>query len=309
MSRIHEALKKAEQERATSQSQHPAAIVPAEPPRHSTVRMPSAAVAVPENRLPNPAIPPPPPDGSLRFDDLRLHCARPAWHVDPDVNVFINSEGSGRGAEQFRTLRSRLYQIRSAQPLSVVLVTSSVPAEGKTFVTSNLAQSIVRQPDRHALIIDGDMRCPRLHQALGAPQTPGLTDYLRGDADEMSVIQSGAEGNLFFIGGGTKVSNPSELLSNGRLNVLLKRVAHAFDWVLIDAPPCLPVADATVIADSCDGILFVVRAGSTPGAVAQRAFQELKGRNILGVVLNAVEDSHAYGSTYYQSYGYGYGYS
>ena len=83
MSRIHEALKKAEQERATSQSQHPAAIVPAEPPRHSTVRMPSAAVAVPENRLPNPAIPPPPPDGSLRFDDLRLHCARPAWHVDP----------------------------------------------------------------------------------------------------------------------------------------------------------------------------------------------------------------------------------
>jgi capsular exopolysaccharide synthesis family protein len=153
------------------------------------------------------------------------------------------------------------------------------------------------------------MRCPRLHQALGAPQTPGLTDYLRGDADEMSVIQSGAEGNLFFIGGGTKVSNPSELLSNGRLNVLLKRVAHAFDWVLIDAPPCLPVADATVIADSCDGILFVVRAGSTPGAVAQRAFQELKGRNILGVVLNAVEDSHAYGSTYYQSYGYGYGYS
>jgi Mrp family chromosome partitioning ATPase len=99
------------------------------------------------------------------------------------------------------------------------------------------------------------------------------------------------------------------LLSNGRLNVLLKRVAHAFDWVLIDAPPCLPVADATVIADSCDGILFVVRAGSTPGAVAQRAFQELKGRNILGVVLNAVEDSHAYGSTYYQSYGYGYGYS
>ncbi|MFZ0910947.1 MAG: CpsD/CapB family tyrosine-protein kinase, partial [Candidatus Acidiferrales bacterium] len=220
-----------------------------------------------------------------------------------------NSEGSGRGAEQFRTLRSRLYQIRSAQPLSVVLVTSSVPAEGKTFVTSNLAQSIVRQPDRHALIIDGDMRCPRLHQALGAPQTPGLTDYLRGDADEMAVIQNGGGGNLFFIGGGTKVSNPSELLSNGRLSTLLKKVAHAFDWVIIDAPPCLPVADATVIADFCDGILFVVRAGSTPGAVAQRAFQELRGRNILGVVLNAVEDTHAYGSTYYQSYGYGYGYS
>jgi hypothetical protein len=79
MSRIHEALKKAEQERAT-------------------VRMPSAAVVVPENRLPNPTVLPPPPDGALRFDDLRMHCARPACHVDPDVNVFVNSEGSGRGA-------------------------------------------------------------------------------------------------------------------------------------------------------------------------------------------------------------------
>ncbi len=309
MSRIHEALKKAEQERATSQPQQPPRVLPAEAPIHPAVRMPSVAAVMADIKLPNPAALPPPPAGALRFEELLSHCARPAWHVDPDVNVFVNSEGSGRGAEQFRTLRSRLYQIRSAQPLSVVLVTSSVPAEGKTFVTSNLAQSIVRQPDRHALIIDGDMRCPRLHQALGAPQTPGLTDYLRGDADEMAVIQNGGGGNLFFIGGGTKVSNPSELLSNGRLSTLLKKVAHAFDWVIIDAPPCLPVADASVIADFCDGILFVVRAGSTPAAVAQRAFQELRGRNILGVVLNAVEDTHAYGSTYYQSYGYGYGYS
>jgi protein-tyrosine kinase len=212
---------------------------------------------------------------------------------------------SPHGAEQFRTLRSRLYQLRVAQNLKTILMTSSVPGEGKTFVTSNLSQAIVRQPDRRALIIDGDLRCARLHVPLGAPNSPGLAEYLRGEADEMTVIQHGQEGNLCFIAGGSEVSDPSELLSNGRLKKLLDRVTPIFDWVIIDSPPCLPVADATILANYCDGILLVVRAGSTASAVAQRACQELHGRNVVGVVLNAVEQSHMYGSYYYQGYGYG----
>ena len=83
--------------------------------------------------------------------------------------------------------------------LRTVLVTSSVPTEGKTFVTSNLAQAIVRQPDRRALIIDADLRRPRLHVPFDAPLAPGLSDYLRGEADEAAVIQHGQEGNLCLI--------------------------------------------------------------------------------------------------------------
>ena len=101
------------------------------------------------------------------------------------------------------------------------------------------------------------------------------------------------------------MSDPSELLSNGRLKKLLDRVTPVFDWVIIDSPPCLPVADATILANYCDGILLVVRAGSTASEVAQRACQELQGRNVIGVVLNAVEESHMYGSYYSQKYGYG----
>ena len=86
----------------------------------------------------------------LRFDDLRARCAHPTWHLDPNVNVFFNPNLSVHGAEQFRTLRSRLYQLRGTQSLRTLLVTSSVPGEGKTFVTANLAQAIVRQPDRRA---------------------------------------------------------------------------------------------------------------------------------------------------------------
>ncbi len=306
MSRIHEALKKAEQERSAVQATSAAVLTAAATasPATPTIATPDSerGRSLPaEELLAHTA-------GYLRFDDLRKHCAHPQWHLDPNVNVFINSALTAHGSEQFRTLRSRLYQMRSAQQLRTLLVTSSVPAEGKTFVTNNLAQAIVRQPDRRALIIDADLRCSRLHVPLGAPASPGLTDYLRGEVDELAIIQHGLEGNLCFIPGGNAVTNPSELLSNGRMKVLLDRVKPVFDWVIMDSAPLLPVADSSLLADLVDGVLLVVRAGQTPVETAQRACQELQGRNIVGVVLNAVGPQHAYGAYYSSSYGYGYGY-
>jgi protein-tyrosine kinase len=302
MSRIHEALKKAEQERAAVQAVD--RLVPAAETTQSPAGQSVSASAIGVEPISRTSTLPP-LAGYLRFDDLRTHCAHPHWHLDPNVNVFFNSSLSEHGAEQFRTLRSRLYQLRGAQTLRSLLVTSSIPGEGKTFVTSNLAQAIVRQPDRRVLIIDADLRCSRLHVPLGAPSSPGLTDYLRGEVDEIAVIQHGQEGNLCFIAGGNEVTNPSELLSNGRMKLLLDRVTPVFDWVILDSPPCLPVADASVLADLVDGVLMIVRAASTPSESAQRAVQELRGRNVIGVVLNAVDEASAYGSYYYTGYGYG----
>jgi protein-tyrosine kinase len=304
MSRIHEALKKAEQERASIVTPDAIAVAP---PADIAISAPEPTeIPAPKNDdilAPTPAAARPVSD-YLRFDDLRARCSHPEWHLDPNVNVFINPALSSQGAEQFRTLRSRLYQLRSNQPMRTLLVTSSIPAEGKTFVTNNLAQSIVRQPDRRALIIDADLRRARLHVPLGAPSSPGLTDYLRGEADGISIIQQGQEGNLCFIPGGSEVTNPSELLSNGRLKSLLNRLAPIFDWVILDSPPCLLVADASVLADICDGVLLVTRAGVTPAATAQRAAQELRGRNVVGVVLNAMQESHTGNSEYYYGYDY-----
>ena len=302
MSRIHEALKKAEQERAAVQpvgnpTSLPSAATEVIPRAHEVSDdAPSifkhAAVA--------------PQSGNLRrFEDLCQQCAHPHWHPDPNVNIFSNPALSANAAEQFRTLRSRLYQLRGSQQLRTLLIASSIPAEGKTFVTNNLAQAIVRQPDRRCLIIDADLRCSRLHVPLGAPPSPGLTDYLLGEADEVSVIQHGQDGNLCFIPGGKEVANPSELLLNGRLKTLLERVAPIFDWVILDSPPLLPVADASLLADHVDGVILVVRAASTPTLTAERACQELQGRNVVGVVLNAVEQSQGYGSYYHAGYGYG----
>ena len=303
MSRIHEALKKAEQERAAAQ-----------PVDHSP-SIPSAATEVTARihdglddapSIFKQSTPIAPALGSQRrFEDLCRQCTHPHWHVDPHVNIFSNPALSANAAEQFRTLRSRLYQLRGSQQLRTLLIASSLPAEGKTFVTNNLAQAMVHQRDRRCLIIDADLRCSRLHVPLGAPPFPGLTDYLAGDADEVAVIQHGQEGNLCFIPGGNEVANPSELLLNGRLKTLLEKVTPIFDWVILDSPPLLPVADASLLADHVDGVILVVRAASTPTVAAARACQELQRRNVLGVVLNAVEHSHAYGA--YQFAGYGYG--
>lgn len=300
MSRIHEALKKSERERdhvcaeaatgegTASQQAAPEIEVPPEARTPTAVakteRLKGIGVVDPEH---------------LRFEDLQARCAHPRWNPKPGEDVFQAKNGE-RGAEQFRTLRSRLFQLRNDQPLRTLLVTSSIPREGKTFVVENLAQAIARQPGQRVLVIDADLRRTRLHTLLGAPPTPGLTDYLRGEADEMRVIQCGPEGTC-LIPGGTESSNPSELLSNGRIRTLLDRVASAFDWVILDSPPCSPVADASVLAEICDGILLVVRAGLTPFAMVQRTQQKLAGRNVVGVVLNAVEEEEIHGySSYYQ---------
>ncbi len=301
MSRIHEALKRAQQERAVMQ-QASATALANELASIETSGGDSAPVAVADDHK-HPSIIAPPPGDHLQFDELKAHCAHPHWHPDPNESFFLNSDSTTHGAEQFRTLRSRLYQLRGNQPLRTILVTSSLPAEGKTFLANNLAQAFVRQPDCHVLLIDADLRRPRLHIPLGAPLAPGLTDYLRAEASEMAVIQHGQEGNLCFISGGKEVKDPSELLSNGRLKILLERVKPAFDWVILDSPPCLPVADASGLADLCEGVLLVVRAGSTPAEVAQRSCQELQSKNVLGVVLNAVDKKHS-NSSYYGPYGH-----
>jgi protein-tyrosine kinase len=304
MSRIHEALKKAEEERHTGQTAN-TMMLSVEPQRAGAIAansLPARAVDPWERTETVPAPPRSAPE--LRFDSLVAHCARREWHPEPGKNVFSNPLATPYGAEQFRTLRSRLYQIRGNQPHYTLLVTSSLPDEGKTFVAQNLAEAIVKKPRQRVLIIDADLRYPQLHLALGAPNAPGLTDYLRGEADEMAAIQCSDNENLCFMPGGKQVTNPSELLSNGRLKTLLDRLTPIFDWIIVDSSPCLLVADASMVAGFSNGVLLVVRAGSTSVAVAEKVCQQLKGKNIVGVVLNGAEKSDLVDSQYH-AYGYG----
>jgi protein-tyrosine kinase len=297
MSRIHEALKRAEQERSTAiaaESEAGVAEVASEIRGSLTGAPDIAAPPAPSRIVPAGLL-----DIPLRYEDLVARCVHPEWRLDPLNNVFQNTKTGLGVSERFRTLRSRLYQIAGTRTLRRLLVTSSVAGEGKTFVASNLALSIVQQPDLRVLLVDADIRASRLHATLGAQCRPGLSDYLRGEANELEVIQKGMEENLCLIPGGSQVSNPSELLLSERMKHLLDLLTPIFDWVIIDSPPAMPVHDASILAGLVDGVLLVVRAGSTQLAIAEKTATEFQDKNLLGVVLNQVEKSDSYGDYKY----------
>ena len=308
MSRIHEALKKAEQERAAqggpSQGSF-AATVAAEPPAGASAE--EQPIEISANVLESGGVPltsaMPTFASPFSLDTLLGRCVPQQWSPDEKTMLFFHCDDSVRGTEEFRTLRSRLYHAREKMPLKKVLVTSALPKEGKSFTAANLAQVLVRQHGRRVLLIDADLRGPRLHMMLGTTSSPGLVDYLQGDCDEFSIMQRGPMENLFFIPSGQETSNPAEMVSNGRLKTLLQRVEALFDWIIIDSPPAVPVSDAGVLAKACDGVLLVVRSNTTPVDMARRARQEFPDDSLVGIVLNGANaDAMPYTRYYYDSY-------
>ncbi len=295
MSRIHEALKKAELEKAASSG----GLVESKPDESLRLPVPPSNVSVlsssPMREARDLASP-------LTLEVVRARTRRARWAPDEKTMLFFGPDEQAYGTEQFRALRSRLYQAREKQSLKKVLVTSSLAKEGKSFVAANLAQALVQQEGRRVLLIDGDLRGARLHQALGADVAPGLAEYLLGKADELAILQRGSKENLFFIPSGHEVSNPAELIAGERLRILLSRLEPLFDWIIVDSPPVVPVTDATLLARHCDGILMVVRANATPFDVAQKAREEFGDEQLLGVVLNGVGPRSLPYTRYYYTY-------
>src|SRR5579864_4805302 len=292
MSRIHEALKKAEQERLVTQGNAPQpsyAATPATDPQR-LVETPVAAVPSSPPSPVSAQLGMPPLGGALTIDTLLARCVQTEWTPEPETMLFLNGDDGARGTEEFRTLRSRLYHLREKMPLKKILVTSALPREGKSFTSSNLAQVLVRQHGRRALLIDADLRAPRLHLMLGTASDPGLSDYLQGKSDEFSFMQRGPLENLFFIPSGSGVADPAELVGNGRLKLLLQRVEALFDWIIVDSPPAVPVSDASVLAKDCDGVLLVVRANATPFDMARKAREQFPEQALIGMVLNGTQE-------------------
>jgi capsular exopolysaccharide synthesis family protein len=234
----------------------------------------------------------------------------------PFVPSFPTLAKHGRGLEQFRSLRSHIYQARNETPLKTILISSGMPTEGKSFVTANLAMSLARNSSNQILLIDGDLRRPSLNHLLGTPNEIGLSDYLAGTAELHAVMQrcsvsNSNDGNgvpdlanLTFIPTGTLHENASELITNQRFKELISRLSAQFDWILIDSPPVLIFADAVDLARAVDAVLLVVRGAQTTYDVAQRAKSSFANSRILGVVLNDIKNPPRRES-YYNYYYYG----
>jgi capsular exopolysaccharide synthesis family protein len=283
MSRIHEALKQAEQEkalvRARTDPSRAAACYAAESEVIADANLPTA----PSKATTPPLVP--------RFADLLERSACREWTLSHAPEISGPGDESRLAAEQFRTLRSRLYQLLDGKRQRRILVTSSYPCEGKTFVSNNLSFSLVRQAQKRVLLVDTDLRAARFGSSTRADKFAGLTEYLRDEVDEYEILQKRKDSNLYFLPSGASVSDPSELLLGDRMKTLLDNITPLFDWVILDSPPTLLVHDAIRLADLCDGVLFVVRAGSTDHDSAQKAAAEFRSKNLLGVVLNQVQHS------------------
>ncbi len=220
----------------------------------------------------------------------------------------------GEGVEQFRSLRSRIYQFRHQAPLKTILVSSGMPSEGKTFVATNLALNLARNNERPVLLIDGDLRRPSIHKLLGAPNKKGLAEFLSGSAGYNEIMQRDRNVenadkqnasdlfNLTFIPAGKSEGQTVELGGNHRFTELIASLAPQFDWIIIDSPPVMAVTDAVDLARASDAVLLVARGEKTPFDVAQRAQAAFSGSRVLGFVLNAVKNAPS-GRNYYKYYG------
>jgi len=218
-------------------------------------------------------------------------------------------------SEAFRSLRTNLQFAGVETPLRTLLVTSPSPSDGKTTIVANLA-SVIAQSGRNVVIVDADLRRPRIHKVFQLSNRVGLTDQFIRSQDRLDgSLKSTEVTNLHAITSGNLPPNPSELLSSGRMSEILKQLSDQFNTVIIDSPPTLLVTDAMVLAQRVDGVLLVVKPSVTKWASLRQAIEQLQRvkANLLGVVVNDVNVGRSryyyYRGYYKQKYGKGYHYA
>jgi len=217
-----------------------------------------------------------------------------AWEFDPAFALSFD-DPSPKAAEEFRSLRLRFQQIREKQPLRSVVVTSALAGEGKSFVALNLCRVLALKSSSRVLLIDGDLRGRQQHRTFGVPPSPGLSEYLLGEAEEHEVLQRGKADNLFLIPAGRKVGGTAELIANGRFHTFVSHLSALFDWIIVDSAAATSVSDTCLLANSCDGILMVVRSHKTPVDDVRRALERFPETSYLGIVLNEIHDAKSSG--------------
>lgn len=326
MSRVHEALRRAEQNLAKPQDKtavdEPEVAAPETPVRPpappaapvTPVALDPAAVLTPPASPPIPAAPqvshsPASTNGHspagarhIEADELLANIQEVPFQPAPESHLVDWRHPQEMPSEEFRSLRTRLNHIQTLQPLHTVVITSPSPAEGKTFTSVNLALAESHLADNRVLLADFDLRRPVIHNLLQVERAPGLSDYLAGEAPLSACIKKIADTNLYFLPAGSPVKNPLELLNLKDVKGLFDQLPRTFNWVIFDSPPLLFSADANLLSTLADGTILVVKIGATTFDNVIRAMQSLCENNVLGIVANGARASELYSKyTYYYS--------
>jgi len=222
-----------------------------------------------------------------------------------DFEFIVHHKPDSIPSEAFRALRTRVqYSRLDASSLKVILITSSAPSEGKTMINANLAGSFA-QSNKKTIIIDCDLRKPRVHSFFKTNRYPGLIDYFFGQVSFEDILRKSEQENLYYITAGTIPPNPAETLESPRMKEFIEGLRDKFDYILLDSPPVIAVTDSEILARIADGTILVVSANTTEKELMEKAIEIIRQDNVnfVGAVLNNFVYKSSYGS-YYKYYYY-----
>ncbi len=227
--------------------------------------------------------------------------------IDKSLVSVLNPDS--KEAEQFRLLKNNILFPETGLPPKSIMVTSSSPNEGKSFVASNLAASIAQSIDEYVVLMDCDLRKPTIHKVFGLPGKDGLSQYLLNQKPLSTMLLKTFINKLTILPAGPIPRNPSELLSSGHMRNLIHEMTLRYNdrYIIIDTPPPYITSEASVISRHVDGIIIVIRHGKTRKKDVADIIEIYGKEKIIGVVQNFAEKRPGYGYGYYK-YGYGYGY-
>jgi protein-tyrosine kinase len=305
MSRVHDALRRAEQEGfPVEETPVMATAAAAGAPSAATATTATATAAAVE------AVYAPLNGSGIGLPPVKLNIhpgllgevALVPFSPAPESHLLDLNNSHETPAEEFRTLRTRLNHLQTLQPLHTVVVTSPSPAEGKTFTAVNLALAEAHLAESSVLLGDFDLRRPIIHNLFQVDRAPGLSDYLMGQCTFAQALRRIEGMNLYILPAGSPVKNPLELLNMRQAKALFEELPRSFNWAIFDTPPLLFSADANLLATMADGAVLVVKIGSTTFDNVTRAMQSLCENNVLGIVANGARASELYSKyTYYYS--------
>ena len=208
-------------------------------------------------------------------------------------------------AEEYRKLKSVLVKMTTGDSFrNSIMVTSSIPSEGKSLTALNLALSLAQELDHTVLLVDADLRRPSVHRYLNVEQGPGFADVLTGEAEIGETIIATGIGKLSIIRAGRAIDNPAELFSSQRTRAILSELKHRYPdrYIIYDTPPVLPFAESRSLAHLVDGVLFVIMERLATQANIRDALDSLRGALLLGTLYNAATvDSNDGRYSYYRS--------
>ena len=247
--------------------------------------LPEPEAAVPTERLTATAV--------LPEEEERIagpmQCETLSISVSVESHLVALPDSGSPASEAFHLLGVRLRHLRRQRPLKKVLITSTIPQEGKSMVAANLACTLALRTQQKVLLLEGDVRRPTQSKIFGIPPKPGVCSWLNGERSLLKSMYRLEGPGIWILPAGAATGNSLDLLQSGRVIPMMEQLTNWFDWVVIDSPPILPLADTSVWTNMADGILLVARQGTTQKRQLQRGLEALGTQKVIGSILNSAK--------------------